>query len=229
MGDPILGPPDSTAPRATHEFRLEEAARNQGHAHVRYRDAQTFHAVVLIPASSAIYVGRDEECAIRIQNDERVSRRHARLIFGAGLWSIEDGPSRNGTFVGVRRIVGEEILSDRSTFIVGRTMVSFHLPKSRVTATVVADSSTRLLEPTPTQHKVLVELVRPFLKDRGEVPLAPTNAAIAEMLGYQIGTIRDAISDLYHQAGLRRGETNQRVALVRMALRERAVEPKDLD
>ena len=45
-------------------------------------------------------------------DDESVSRRHARLIYGAGRWSIEDGPSRNGTFVDDRRTVGEQILAD---------------------------------------------------------------------------------------------------------------------
>ena len=47
-------------------------------------------------------------------------------------------------------------------------------------------------------------------------------------LGYQVATIRDAISDLYRQAGLARGASDQRAELVRLAIRERAVGREDV-
>lgn len=229
MGDLNLGPPGPTAPHATHEFRLEQAVRDTGHAYVRYRDGGAFHAVTLIPSSSVIYVGRDRECAVRVQDDERVSRRHARLIFGAGRWSIQDGPSRNGTIIGLKRIAGEEILSDGDIFTVGRTLLSFHLPsKIAAMSTQIEEPPKCGLHPTATQHKVLIELVRSVLEGRDEIPILPSNPEIAEKLHYEVATVRDAISDLYHEAGLRRGEIDQRAALVRLAIRERVVTPDDL-
>ena len=218
-----------TAPRATHEFRLEEAVRAKGHAYVRYRDGDSFRAVALVPAAGVLYVGRDEGCAVAIEHDQRVSRRHARLIYGAGQWSIEDGPSRNGTLVDGRRTVGEHILADGARITVGRTTLSFHAPQAAPVVTTLADEPrVRRLFPTPTQRKVLVELARPFMGHGAEVPVAPTNAAIAAKLGYQVTTIRDAISDLYRQAGLARGASEQRAELVRLAIAEGLVRPDDL-
>ena len=229
VSDLILGPPGPTAPRATAEFRLEEAVRNEGHAYLRYRDGGAFRAVALDPSASPIYIGRDAGCAARILEDGRVSRRHARVIFGAGQWSIEDGPSRNGTFVDGKRTTGEQILDEGALLTVGGTTLSFHVPAAATVVTTLADEpSVRRLHPTPTQRKVLVELARPFLDPGTDLALAPTNAAIAARLGYQVATIRDAISDLYRQAGLARGVSDQRGELVRLAIRERAVTRHDV-
>lgn len=228
MSDPAFDGAQVT-PRTTGEFRLLEAARDRGHAYVCYRDGDIFCVVSLIPASSMQYVGRDEGCAVRIQNDGRVSRRHARLIFGAGQWSIEDGPSRNGTSVNGRRAVGEHILDDGARIAVGRTSLSFHAATAVTPVTTLAEEpSSSRLHPTATQRKVLVELARPFITPGTDVPVAPRNAAIAATLGYQVTTIRDAISDLYGQAGLTRGTSDQRGALVRLAIREGVVGPEDL-
>jgi pSer/pThr/pTyr-binding forkhead associated (FHA) protein len=216
-----------TAPYTTAEFRMEDAARVAGNAYVRYRDDKTFHAVALDPGSSVVYIGRDRDCAIRIENDTRVSRRHARLIFGAGRWSIQDGPSRNGTFLADERTVGEQLLADGALITVGRTLLSFHMPLPTVATTIAEMPSMRRLHPTATQRKVLVELARPAYERPGEIPVVPTNAAIAKRLGYADATIRDAVSDLYRQAGLTRGASDQRSELVRLAIRERAVTAAD--
>ena len=229
MSDLILGPPGPTAPHATAEFRLEEAVRNEGHPYLRYRDGGAFRAIALDPSASPIYIGRDAGCAARILQDALVSRRHARVIFGAGQWSIEDGPSRNGTFVDGKRTTGEQILDDGAMLTVGKTALSFHVPASAtVVATLADEPPVRRLHPTPTQRKVLVELARPFLDPGADLPVAPTNAAIAARLGYQAATIRDAISDLYRQAGLARGTSDQRAELVRLAIREQAVTRHDV-
>lgn len=223
--------PDASPPataKATHEFRLEAAARDKGLAYLRYRDGDIFNALSLGPPSSVVYIGRDDSCIVQILHDVRVSRRHARLIFGAGAWSIEDGPSRNGTFVDGRRTVGEQILADGSLITVGRTTLSFVVPIRPVSsATLTEDAPTALLHPNDTQRRVLAELVRPFIELDGATT-APTNAAIAAMLGYQVTTIRDAISALYHQAGLARGASDQRAELIRIAIAERTVTADDL-
>lgn len=216
-------PADPTAPRTTSEFRLQAEVRDRRLAYVRYRDAGGFHALALTPTPTPLYVGRDPQCVVAIQADDRISRRHARLTFGAGRWSIEDGPSRNGTFIAGRRLTREELLSDGSTFTVGGTLISFHMPPMAVVASTVNDDPKQLSRHplSPRQRKVLRELVRPFVASGGDVATIPTNLAIARALGYEVTTIRDTISDLYRQGGLVRGEANQRQALVLMALRER--------
>lgn len=227
MSDRNLDGSHPTAPYTTHEFRVEDAARATGSAYLRFRDDKTFHAVALDPTSAVVYIGRDGDCAVRITNDVRVSRRHARLIFGAGRWSIQDGPSRNGTFLADERTVGEQILVDGALITVGRTLLSFHMPVATVVTTFAELPSTQRLHPTATQRKVLIELARSAFERPGEIPVVPTNAAIARRLGYADATIRDAVSDLYRQAGLTRGASDQRSELVRLAIRERTVTAAD--
>jgi hypothetical protein len=219
-------PPDITSPRSTDEFRLVEEVRAHAPAYIRFRDGTTFKAVGLTPTPSPMYIGRDESCPIRVEADERVSRRHARLIFGAGCWSIEDAGSRNGTFVCERPVSSEVVLDHEDEITVGDTRISFHQPKGTdLRRTLVAETQNQRLRPSETQRKVLIELSRPWFEHGDEVPVAPTNQAIAQRLGYQVSTIRDAISDLYRQGGLERGRVDQRVELVRLAIRERTVTP----
>lgn len=229
MSDGVFDASQPTLPRTTHEFRHDAEVRAQGHPYVRYRDGESFRAVALIAAASPLYIGRDEGCAVPIRHDERVSRRHARIIFGAGQWSIQDGPSRNGTQLDSKPTVGEQILADGSMISVGRTVLSFHAAPTVTVITTLAEGPTqKLLHPNATQRKVLVELARPFFMGRGgDIPVTPTNGAIAAALGYQVATIRDAVSDLYGQAELARGASRQREELVRLAIREGAVGPKD--
>lgn len=44
------------------------------------------------------YIGRDPDCEVQVQ-DVHVSRRHARVAFAAGHWTIVDLQSRNGLLI----------------------------------------------------------------------------------------------------------------------------------
>ena len=55
----------------------------------------------LIEGGATTVIGRDEQCDI-VLDDDRVSRRHARLSVSEGAWRIADLDSKNGTsFQGV--------------------------------------------------------------------------------------------------------------------------------
>ena len=64
--------------------------------------------------------------------EAKVSRRHARITFQDGKYSLEDLGSTNGTFVnrGKRLAAGaRQPLSDGDEIIVGKTFLRFHLIK----------------------------------------------------------------------------------------------------
>lgn len=58
-----------------------------------------------------LVIGRDPDCQIRLNNPQ-VSRRHAQLLIDADRILVSDLGSRNGTFVGGRRIEGPTPLRD---------------------------------------------------------------------------------------------------------------------
>lgn len=64
--------------------------------------------------------------------EAKVSRRHARITFQEGKYSLEDLGSTNGTFInrGKRLAAGSrQALSDGDEIIVGKTFLRFHLVK----------------------------------------------------------------------------------------------------
>lgn len=64
--------------------------------------------------------------------EAKVSRRHARILYGDGRYAIEDLGSTNGTFVnrGRRLIPGTaQPISDGDEIIVGKTFMRFYVSK----------------------------------------------------------------------------------------------------
>lgn len=218
------GPPVA---RDTHELDLENEVRAEGRPYVRYRDGVLFRAVSLSPTASPIDIGRLDACPVRVQSDPLVSRVHARLVYGAGWWSIEDAGSHNGTFIGDRPIPGETILKDGARFRVGETVLSLHLPESGPAQTAPEEhAEPRLLDPDPTQRKVLVAVARPWLAGH-DLPVTPTDADLSRSLECDVTSIAEALTELYEQAGLS-SDVDQRGGLIALAMHERTVTPDDL-
>lgn len=69
-------------------------------------------------------LGRDAAAAVTIE-DPTVSRHHARIVVGAGRARLEDLGSKNGTWLGGRRIASSEPLSDGDEIRVGPAALTF--------------------------------------------------------------------------------------------------------
>jgi DNA-binding winged helix-turn-helix (wHTH) protein len=74
-------------------------------------------------------IGRDREAIVWI-DDESVSRRHARISIGEDGASIEDLGSKNGTYVGGRKIREAARLTDRDVVKVGPATLTLRVLKS---------------------------------------------------------------------------------------------------
>jgi DNA-binding winged helix-turn-helix (wHTH) protein len=57
-----------------------------------------------------------------------VSRRHARIIVDGSEAVVEDLGSKNGTFVGDRRVAARTVLADRDRLRLGRTVLVYRRP-----------------------------------------------------------------------------------------------------
>ncbi len=67
-------------------------------------------------------LGRRDDCDLCLPFDTQISRLHARLKCAAtGQRILEDGGSRNGTFVGKQLVEGAVYIEDGVMFRIGRT------------------------------------------------------------------------------------------------------------
>jgi DNA-binding response OmpR family regulator len=87
-----------------------------------------------------------------VLTDERASRRHARIVWKAGAYWIEDLGSRNGTQVGGRRLESPQRLDAGDVVVIGATVLAFQMASAadtlvdqEVAELQVDDSTARVL------------------------------------------------------------------------------------
>jgi DNA-binding winged helix-turn-helix (wHTH) protein len=111
------------APAAPERRRSAEASREPGFV---YRFVWGRREISLDAGENLI--GRDREAVVWI-DDESVSRRHARISIGDGGASIEDLGSKNGTWVGGKKIRGPAALADRDVVKIGPATLTLRVMK----------------------------------------------------------------------------------------------------
>ena len=120
-----------TVPRFGYAFAANAVA---AHEKVAARTAFPFacrllwgpREIALEPGENLI--GRDQESVVWI-DDASVSRRHARIAVGDAGAILEDLGSKNGTFVGGRKISKPARLADRDAIKIGPASMVFRLFK----------------------------------------------------------------------------------------------------
>jgi pSer/pThr/pTyr-binding forkhead associated (FHA) protein len=76
-------------------------------------------------AGSVLTLGRDEASDLTLPLDVSVSTRHARIVREKDHFWLEDLESRNGTFLGDKRIRKRALIGSGTHFTVGRTILEF--------------------------------------------------------------------------------------------------------
>ncbi len=128
-----------------------------------------------------IVIGRGRAADVRLRDDAKVSRLHARLFHDAGRWLLEDdGTSRNGTYVNGERVHGRCVLADRDRLCFGHTRMVF------------------CVDTGATERRTAAILVA--LAETADLP--PTNTTIAARIGSDVATVRSHLADLYARHGL---------------------------
>lgn len=80
-------------------------------------------------------LGRDPAADVFL-DDDTVSRRHARIVVTSGTAVLSDPGSKNGTYLGGRRLEAPVTLKDRDEILVGSVLLVFSAPDpDRPTAT----------------------------------------------------------------------------------------------
>ena len=149
--------------------------------------------------------------------DSEVSRVHAMLEPVGAEWTlVDDGLSRNGSFVNGERVRGRRRLADGDLIGLGRTMLFYAaaaVPDS-VPTDAARDSSPPEL--SPAQRRVLAALCRPLRENAFAGP--PSNRDIAEELVVSVETVKSHLHALFELFGVQDMPQNRkRAELVRRA------------
>ena len=116
----------------TSESEAEQvaAAERQGDPYLIYRNAEERQQVLSLPDSwERVTVGRGLGADLVLSWDEDVSRVHAELQRMGDEWVlVDDGLSRNGSYLNGEKIEGRRMLRDEDEIRFGQTVVHFKAP-----------------------------------------------------------------------------------------------------
>jgi pSer/pThr/pTyr-binding forkhead associated (FHA) protein len=195
-------------PHALHratpaELKARIEAERRERPFLLYRDGESVQRIVdLGDAPEHLTVGRSPSSDVPLPWDEEVSRLHASFERMGEEWTfVDDGRSRNGSFIDGERVSGRRRLRDGDTILLGRTVVVFRLPTGREslrTATSAAPPAPPKV--TEAQLRVLTALCRPYTAGAFAVPAS--NRQIAEELTIGIETVKTHMSALFEAFAL---------------------------
>lgn len=187
-----------------------------------YRDeAGRQQMTVLGSASSRLTLGRGEGCDLHLEWDHEVSRLHAQLEHIGSDWVlVDDGLSRNGTYVNGERLSGRHRLRDGDVVLMGATTISYRanrVPPSPDTK--VAQNVVTIYSLSPTQRQVITALCRPYISGTPYATPA-TNQQIADEIYLSVDSVKNHLRTLFGKFGVENLPQNQkRARLVELAFR----------
>jgi hypothetical protein len=190
-------------------------AERRAESFLMYRDGEG--RLQTVPLSGEFTVGRNAEAALSIHWDDQVSGLHAELKeLGGELTLVDDGLSRNGSYVNGERVHGRRRLRDGDRLQFGRTVLIVRRPtdgEHRTTAVAINAVATAV-ELSARQREVLTALCRPLLG--GDPFAAPaSNRQIAEDLFLSIPAVKLHLRALFEKFGVGDLPQNEkRLALV---------------
>jgi pSer/pThr/pTyr-binding forkhead associated (FHA) protein len=225
--DAPQGPRAATA----QELKAQIEAERLGRPFLVFRDAAGDQEILTVEEGiDELWVGRGGSAQLRLDFDEEVSGLHAQVeIVGSECTLVDDGLSRNGSFVNGERVSGRRRLRDGDMLRFGRTGVLYRAPgASGAEETVVSADALTAAGVSPAQKRVLVALCRPF-KEGASFATPATNAQIAEELYLSVDAVKTHLRALFEKFGVEALPQNQkRVALVERALHSGIVSERDL-
>ena len=213
------------------DLKAQIEAEREGLPFLVLRDGDGWQRIVAIETGAGeLWVGRGEAADVRLEWDEEVSALHAQIEVVRGECTLlDDGLSRNGSFVNEERVHGRRHLRDGDTVRFGRTAVLYRRPGDSVPeATAIAAEAAPAAAISPAQRKVLLALCRPY-KDGGSFATPATNQEIAAELHLSIDAVKTHMRALFEKLEIGDVPQNQkRVAVAERALQSGVILKRDL-
>jgi pSer/pThr/pTyr-binding forkhead associated (FHA) protein len=212
------------------ELKAQIEAERAGRPFLFLRDGEGEQRILPLEANAELWVGRGGSADVRLEWDEEVSALHAQIeVVRDECTLVDDGLSRNGSFVNEERVHGRRHLRDGDSLRFGRTVVTYRRPgEDAPDSTVVASELPAAATVSPAQRKVLLELCRPY-KEGDSFATPATNQEIGEALHLSVDAVKTHMRALFEKLGVGDIPQNQkRVALVERALQTGIVSRHEL-
>src|ERR1700733_1478046 len=210
------------------ELKEVITAERTGHPFVVWRSDDGEQRILLLePQLGRVTIGRDETDDIPLSGDAEVSRTHALLEqVGRGWMLIDDGLSRNGSFVNGARVVGRRRLRDKDRLVFGNTSLIYRETSGGTTQTASAIDTPSAIPLSPMQRKVLIALCRPVQESASAT--SATNRQIAEEVYLTVDAVKAHLRVLFERYGLSQLPQNEkRARLVATVLEAGVLAPRD--
>jgi hypothetical protein len=218
----------SSADELTARFRAEAG----GTPFLGLRDGEAQLRLIPLEATARpLTIGRREASDVAITWDAEVSGVHTELQKMGDEWTVlDDGLSRNGTFLNGARVIGRRRLRDGDRLRVGRTMLAFVDPASTGRDTTrTADEAQPGTNLTQPQRQALVALCRPLMRGQGGATPA-SNREIAAELFLSEQTVKARLRQLFDVFQIEPLHQNaKRARLAHRAMQLGLVTARDLD
>jgi pSer/pThr/pTyr-binding forkhead associated (FHA) protein len=212
------------------ELKAQLEVERRGFPFLVYRDREGAQRIVEIGDRERLTVGRSAGSDLCLDWDRDVSRLHATLERVADQWMlVDDGVSRNGSFVNSALVQGRRRLADCDRLRFGRTTLTFRAPgAARGHTTLESEGSVTAVKLTDAQRRVLIALARPYAG--GHTFATPVgNQQIANELFLSIAGVKTHLRTLFDKFGVEDLPQNQkRARLVELALQSGAITERDL-
>ena len=218
-------PPHSLSPA---ELTSLLEAERKGEAFLAYRDGAGDLRLGPLDGVTSVTIGRGEHNDFELAWDVEVSRTHAQLGLVGGEWTlVDDGLSRNGSFLNGERIHGRRRLTDGDVVRLGRTSIVFRAPGPSSQSTAVGDLAMHV-RLTDGERRVLVALCRPMAL-RGGSAIPAGNREIADELHITPDGVKTHVRALFAKLGIEDlPQYRKRTELARRALDSGLVTQRDL-
>ena len=195
-----------------------------------YRDGSGAQRFFPLAGRTSATVGRSSACDLQLPWDERVSRVHAALeVVGSDWTLVDDGLSRNGTFLNGERLGGRRRLRDDDTFVLGGTSFRFRdTTRPTTQLTKVGEQLVTVASLSPTQRQIATALCRPYKHDDPYATPA-SNQQIADELFLSVDAVKTHLRTMFQKFQIEDLPQNQkRVKLVERVLGLGLVSRRDL-
>jgi hypothetical protein len=206
-------------------------AERAGAPFLLYRDGAGDQRIFPLPvAAGHLTLGRGAVNDLRLDWDESVSRVHAELVRLGGEWTlVDDGLSRNGSYLNAERLSGRRRLRDGDILRLGDTSIVYHAPDEREHgSTAFSKGLPTAADLSPAKRRVLIALARPYAS--GTTFARPaTNQQIAEELFLSVDGVKTHLRGLFELFGVQDLPQNEkRATLVERAFLAGVITERDL-